>query len=248
MKLEGKVAIITGAGAGIGEATAVLFSKEGARVCCNSLSDSAKKVVSKINEAGGNALFVQGDVSIEDDAKKIIDETVKKYGKIDILYNNAGIVVGGSVENCSIADFDRCMAVNIRGIFLCSKFAIEHLRKTKGTIINCASSVSWKGVKNRAAYTASKGAVLSMTRAMAMDHLEDGIRINAICPGTTDTPSLTVRLSKMDDPERARREFIARQPMKRLGRAEEIAEGVLFLATNEFSTGSSLTIDGGMTA
>ena len=246
MKLKDKVVIITGAGAGIGECTAYLFAKEGAKICCNSLSNSAKKVAEKINNDGGEAIFVQADVSIESECKKISDETVKKWGQLDILFNNAGIVVGGAVDNCTIEDFDRCMAVNVRGVFLSSKFAIPHLRKTQGNIINCASSVSFKGVANRAAYTASKGAVLSMTRAMAVDHLNDKIRINAICPGTTDTPSLAVRLSMMNKPEEARTNFITRQPLKRLGKPEEIAEGVLLLATNEFMTGAHLLIDGGM--
>ena len=247
MKLKDKVAIITGAGAGIGEATASLFAREGAKVCCNSRSTSAQEVVDKIKADGGQALFVQGDVSVENEAKKIIDETVREYSKLDILYNNAGIVVAGSVDSCPASDFDRCMAVNVRGVYLFSKYAIPHLKKTGGTIINCSSVVTLKGVVNRAAYSASKGAVFSLTKAMAMDHIQDNIRVNAICPGTIDTPSLAVRLSQIDNPEEARRQFIARQPMGRLGTAEEIAEGVLLLATNEFCTGTCLIIDGGMT-
>lgn len=247
MKLEKKIAIITGAGAGIGRATAFLFAKEGAKLCCNSLSISAKDTVEKIKLSGGKAMFIQGDVSNEEDSERIVNETVKMYGKIDILFNNAGIVLPGSVDTISTADWDRTMAVNVRGIYLVSKYAIPYLKKTKGTIINNSSSVAFKGVPNRAAYTASKGAVLSLTRAMAADYLEDNIRVNAVCPGTTDTPSLAERLSKYDDPEEARKQFIARQKMKRLGTPEEIAEGVLFLALNEFSTGISLSIDGGMT-
>ncbi len=247
MKLQGKVAIITGAGAGIGEATAVLFAKEGAKVCCNSITKSALKVVEKIKSDGGETIFVQGDVSKEEDAIKIVEETVKKYGNIDILFNNAGIVLGGAIDTISTEDWDRTMAVNVRGVYLVSKYAVPYIKKTKGTIINNSSSVAFKGVQNRAAYTASKGAVLSMTRAMAADCIDDKIRVNAICPGTTDTPSLAVRLSKFDNPEEARKQFIARQKMGRLGTAEEIAEGVLFLALNEFCTGISLSVDGGMT-
>jgi len=247
MNLKDKVAIITGSGAGIGGATAILFAKEGAKVCCNSISESALKVVQKIQNFGGDAIFVQADVSIEEEAKKIIDKTIEAYGKIDILFNNAGIVVGGAVDTTTTEDWDRVMAVNVRGIYLISKYALPHLKKTKGTIINNSSSVAFKGVANRAAYTASKGAVLSMTRAMAADYLDDKIRVNAICPGTTDTPSLAVRLSKYPDPEAARKDFIARQRMGRLGSPEEIAQGVLFLALNEFCTGISLSIDGGMT-
>jgi NAD(P)-dependent dehydrogenase (short-subunit alcohol dehydrogenase family) len=247
MKLKDKVATITGAGAGMGEATALLFAREGAKVCCNDETISAQKVVDRIKADGGEALFVQGNVSIEHEAKRIIDETAKKYGKIDILFNCAGIVVGGSIDSCSTEDFDKCMAVNVRGVYLCSKYAIPYLKKTGGIIINCSSVVALKGVVDRAAYTASKGAVLSMTKAMAIDHIKDKIRVNAICPGTIDTPSLAVRLSKMDNPEEARRQFIARQPMGRLGTPNEIAEGVLLLACNEFCTGTILTMDGGMT-
>jgi NAD(P)-dependent dehydrogenase (short-subunit alcohol dehydrogenase family) len=247
MKLKGKVAIITGAGAGIGEATALLFAREGASVCVNSVSESGLKVVKKINKAGGEALWVRCDVSREDDAKNIIDETIKAFGRLDILFNNAGIVAQGSVETCSIDDFDRNMLVNVRGVFLCSRYALPYLKKTKGTIINCSSSVALKGVAERAAYTASKGAVHSMTRAMAMDHIKDGIRVNAICPGTTNTPSLKERLTQKGNYEEIRKLYIARQPLGRFGEPEEIAEGVLFLALNKFCTGISLSIDGGMT-
>lgn len=246
MKLKDKVAVITGAGAGIGEATALLFAEEGAKVCCNSQSRSAERVAEKIRAQGGEALFVQADVSAEREAKKIIDATVQEYGKIDILYNNAGIVAGGSVDLCPTADFDQCMKVNVRGVFLCSKYAIPHLKKTRGAIVNCSSVVALKGVVNRAAYSASKGAVLSMTKAMAMDHMADGIRVNAVCPGTIDTPSLAVRLSEMENPEEARRKFIARQPLGRFGTSEEIAGAVLLLAQNPFCTGTILTVDGGM--
>ncbi len=247
MKLKGKVAIITGAGAGIGEATALLFAREGVSVCVNSVSESGLKVVKKINKDGGEAVCVRGDVSLEADAKNIIDETIRAFGRLDILFNNAGIVAQGSVETCNIDDFDRNMVVNVRGVFLCSRYALPHLKKTKGTIINCSSSVALKGVADRTAYTASKGAIHSMTRAMAMDHIKDGIRVNAICPGTTNTPSLKERLTQKGDYEEVRKLYIARQPLGRLGEPEEIAEGVLFLALNKFCTGISLSIDGGMT-
>jgi meso-butanediol dehydrogenase/(S,S)-butanediol dehydrogenase/diacetyl reductase len=248
MKLKDKVAIITGAGAGIGEATALLFSNEGASICCNSLTKSAEKVVEKIKSNGGNAIFVQDDVSIEDQAKEIVTKTIQNYGKIDILFNNAGIVLGGAIDTISTKDWDKTMAVNIRSIYLVSKYTIPYLKKTQGVIINNASSVAFKGVKDRVAYTASKGAVLSMTRAMAIDYLEDKIRVNAICPGTTDTPSLAQRIrNRGGDYEEVRQQYIARQRIGRLGTPEEIAEGVLFLVLNKFCTGVSLLVDGGMT-
>ncbi|MFX0036885.1 MAG: SDR family NAD(P)-dependent oxidoreductase [Candidatus Hermodarchaeota archaeon] len=248
MKLDGKIAVITGAGAGIGEATALLFAKEGAKLCCNSLSESAKKVVGKIKSSGGDAIFVQADVSLEEEAKRIVERTIETYDKIDILFNNAGIVLGGLIDTMSTEDWDRTMAVNVRGIYLVTKYAIPYLRKTQGVIINNSSSVAFKGVKDRTAYTASKGAVLSMTRAMAMDYLEDKIRVNAICPGTTDTPSLTERIkSNGGNFEKVKQDFISRQRLGRLGTPEEIAEGVLFLVLNKFCTGASLLVDGGMT-
>lgn len=247
MKLEGKVAIVTGAGAGIGEATAILLAKEGAKVCCNSRSESALKVVEKIERSGGDAFFCQGDVSVVEEARGIVDETVERYGKLDILFNNAGIVIPGRVDNTSPEDWDQTMAVNVRGPYLLSKYAIPYLKRTKGCIINNASVVALKGVKDRGAYTASKGAVLSMTRAMAIDYVEDGIRVNCISPGTIETPSLAERLSKFEDPEGARAQFIARQPMARLGTPGEIAEGVLYLAVAKFCTGMNLSVDGGMT-
>ncbi len=245
MKLTGKVAIITGAAAGIGEATAILFAGVGAKVV---LSDIVPcKGVDTINASGGEAIYVRCDVSKEEDARRLIDETIARFGRLDILHNNAGIVVAGSITASHIDDFDRTMAINVRGTWLCSLYAIPHLKKTKGVIINCSSSVAIKGVTNRAAYSASKGAVLSLTKAMAMDHIEDGIRVNAILPGTTDTPSLAVRLAQTGNADEARRQITARQPMGRLGKSEEIAEGILLLATNEFCTGTCLSIDGGMT-
>jgi NAD(P)-dependent dehydrogenase (short-subunit alcohol dehydrogenase family) len=136
--------------------------------------------------------------------------------------------------------------VNVRGVYLLSKFSIPYLRKTRGVIINVASAVALMGAKDRAAYTASKGALVSLTRAMAVDYMEDKIRVNCICPGTTDTPSLKDRLAKLPDPEAARKQFIERQPLRRFGRPEEIAEGILYLAKAEFCTGTCLSVDGGM--
>jgi meso-butanediol dehydrogenase/(S,S)-butanediol dehydrogenase/diacetyl reductase len=247
-RLNGKVAIVTGAGAGIGEATAMLFAREGAQVCCASLHGySGSRVVQKIWDAGGDAIELAGDISTLDAAEFIIDGTIKKWGRLDILFNNAGIVIPGKIEDCSVSDWDKTMAVNARGTFLMSKHALPHLKKTQGVIINNASAVALKGVKDRASYTASKGAVLSLSRAMAADYITDKVRVNCICPGTTDTPSLAGRIAKFDNPEEALKNFITRQPLGRFGQPEEIAEGVLFLIMNEFCTGTILSVDGGMT-
>ena len=246
MNLEGKVAIVTGAAAGIGEATAILFAQNGANVVCTDISDSGLIVASTIQSMGHESVFVKGDVSKIKSTEQIVSEAIDTYGQLDILVNNAGIVIPGRVDNTSPEDWDRTMAVNVRGVYLLSKFSIPYLRKTRGVIINVASAVALMGAKDRAAYPASKGALVSLTRAMAVDYMEDKIRVNCICPGTTDTPSLKDRLAKLPDPEAARKQFIERQPLRRFGRPEEIAEGILYLAKAEFCTGTCLSVDGGM--
>ena len=246
MKFEGKVVIITGAGKGIGCATARAFANEGAHVVCNSITDSGRAVAESIGNRYAS-LFLQGDVSDEKMSARIVAETVRKFGKIDILFNNAGIVIPGTLDQTKIPDWDRVMSVNVRSAFLMSMHAFPYLARTKGVIINNASSVALKGVAERFAYTASKGAILSMTRSMAVDCLKHGIRVNCICPGTTDTPSLAERIMHGENPERAREELKGRQPMGRFGTPEEIAEGVLYLAGATFCTGIHLSIDGGMT-
>jgi NAD(P)-dependent dehydrogenase (short-subunit alcohol dehydrogenase family) len=246
MKLEGKVAIVTGAAAGIGEATAILLAQNGAKLVCTDISDTGLRVTSKIQSLGHESIFVKGDVSDVKTAEQVVSETVDAYGQLDILVNNAGIVIPGRVDNTNTEDWDRTMAVNVRGVYLFSKFGIPHLRKTQGVIINVASSLALMGAKDRAAYTTSKGALVSLTRAMAVDYMEDKVRVNCICPGTTDTPSLKKRLATFPNPEAARKQFIERQPLRRFGTSEEIADGILYLATAEFCTGTCLSVDGGM--
>jgi meso-butanediol dehydrogenase/(S,S)-butanediol dehydrogenase/diacetyl reductase len=237
---------VTGAGAGIGEATALLLARNGAKVVCTDISDSGLRVTDKLQSMELEAIFVKGDVSEVKSAEQIVSEAINAYDQLDILVNNAGVVIPGRVDNTDPEDWDRTMAVNVRGAYLLSKFAIPHLRKTQGVIINVASAVALMGAKDRAAYTASKGAIVSLTRAMAVDYMDDKIRVNCICPGTTDTPSLKERLAKFPDPEAARKQFIERQPLRRFGRPEEIAEGILYLAEAEFCTGTCLSVDGGM--
>jgi len=250
VRLQGKVALITGAGVGIGRATAILFAKEGAKVGINSLTpDHGEETLRRVREAGGEGIYIQGDISRAADAERAVAETVRAFGKLDILFNNAGIVIPGRIDNTSEEDWDRTMAVNLKGVFLASKYAVRQMQRNGGgVIIHNASVVALKGVKDRAPYTASKGGVWALTKAMAADYIGEKIRVNCICPGTTYTPSLQQRIDSSPDPEAALANFISRQPMGRLGKEEEIAAGVLYLASDEgaFITGATLLIDGGM--
>jgi len=250
MKLKDKVAIITGASVGIGQAAAELFVKEGAKVVVNSQSNRAEAVAKQIVDDGGEALFVQGQVQDPDDARRIVDKTVEHFGRIDILINNAGVVFPGTVDNTSIEDWDLTFAVNCRGVFLMSKFAVlQMLEQGDGVIVHNASIAGVKGLKDRATYSASKGAVVALTKAMAMDYIDKNIRVNCVNPGTTLTPSLQARIDAFDDPVAAKKMFISRQPMGRLGASHEIAAGMLYLASDDssFVTGQVLNIDGGFT-
>jgi NAD(P)-dependent dehydrogenase (short-subunit alcohol dehydrogenase family) len=242
-----KAAIVTGAGKGIGRATALKLGAAGVAVCCNSVSESAKEVAEAITKAGGQAIFVQGDVAGEADCKAMVAKTVSAFGGLDILVNNAGVCLPGTLENTTTDLWDRTFAVNTRGLYLLTQAALPHIVERKGCIVNNASSAALMGVKDRFAYSASKGAVVSMTRAMAADLVSKGVRVNCICPGTTDTPSLDDRLHKLPDYAQAKAEFISRQPLGRLGTADEIADGIIFLINSTFCTGTVLSVDGGMT-
>lgn len=250
MKLESKVALITGASVGIGKETALLFAREGARVAVNSQSDRGQSVVDEITRAGGRAAFVRGRVEEPDEARSMVEGTVAAFGRLDILVNNAGIVVPGRCENTSLEDFERTMAVNVRGVFLVSQYAVLQMQKQGGgVIVHNASVAAVKGLKDRFAYSASKGAVWAMTRAMAMDYIREGIRVNCVNPGTTLTPSLEGRINAFADPVAAKQQFIERQPMGRLGTPQEIAAAILYLASDDagFTTGATLAVDGGLT-
>ena len=251
MRFQGKVVLITGAGVGIGRAAAVRFGKEGAKVAVNSLTPAnGMETLRLLKEAGGEGIYIQGDVSKGADAKRMVEGTVKAFGRLNILVNNAGIVLPGRVDNTSEEDWDRSVAINLKGVFLVSKYAIPEMRKIGGgVIVHNASVAAIKGVKDRGAYTASKGGVWALTKAMAADYISENIRVNCVCPGTTYTPSLERRIQAFADPEKARADFIARQPMGRLGKEEEIAAAILFAASDEgaFMNGATIAIDGGMT-
>lgn len=246
MQIKNKVAIVTGAGAGIGKASALLFAEKGAKVLCNDISNTGSATVEEIKNKGKEAFFIQGDVSDPVTIQKIIDTAIKKYNQIDIVFNNAGIVIPGRADDTPVEVWDRVMRVNVRSVFLMSKISLPYLITTKGCIINNSSCAAVKGMKNRLAYSASKGAILSMTRAMAADYIKSGVRINAICPGVVDSPSFQQRVANTDEPERTLADFISMQPLGRISNPQEIAESVLFLVNSEYCVGTCLLIDGGI--
>ncbi|HET6521394.1 MAG TPA: SDR family oxidoreductase [Geminicoccaceae bacterium] len=251
-RLQGKVCIVTGGGSGVGCATCLLFAAEGGRVVvADRNGEAAGRIAAEIGERGGEALALEADVSKAADCRRMVDATVERFGRIDVLVNNAGYGFTGTVVDTSEEDWDALMAVNLKGVFLCSKYAIPVMRRQGGgAIVNIASVVSTVGITDRAAYCASKGGVYALTRAMALDHVDEGIRVNCVAPGTLESPYFDEMLRRAPDPEAMRRGLEERQAMRRLGRPEEIAYAVLYLASDEssFCTGSMLTADGGMTA
>ena len=249
MRLADKVCIVTGGGSGIGAATCLLFAQEGAKVVVADISRGPAETVA--GEAGEAAIAIQADVSDSDSVRAMLSQTVDHFGRLDVLINNAGFGIPGTVVETDEADWDRLMAVNLNGVFYGCKYAIPIMEQQGGgVIVNTASIVATVGIRNRAAYCASKGAVAALTKAMALDHVAAGIRINCIAPGTIDSPYFKEMLARSDRPDALLRELEQRQAMNRLGTPEEIACGMLYLACDDssFATGSMLTVDGGMTA
>ena len=249
MKLEGKIAIVTGAAVGIGAASATLFAGEGADVVAVDLNQELVNQVSdRVGKSGGSCIAVTADVSQRNHVENVVRAALDKFGRIDILFNNAGIVPAGKVDTITEEQWDRAMAINVKSIYLFCHAVIPHFKKQGGgVILNTASATALRAVVDRACYTASKAAVIGLTKSMALDYVGDNIRVNCLCPGTVDTPSLAQRIAAFPDPVEARKNFIARQPMGRFGTAEEIAEAALYLVSPEagFVTGLAFAIDGG---
>jgi NAD(P)-dependent dehydrogenase (short-subunit alcohol dehydrogenase family) len=251
MRLQDKVCIITGAGSGMGQTAAEMFAGEGAKVAVFEISErTGQETVSRIQAAGGEAAFFRCDVADEESVRAAVSETVERFGKIDVLYNNAGIMPAEdhSVIDTSVDVWDQVMAVNVRGIFLTCKYTIpEMIKQGRGSIINIASFVAFMGCSvPQDAYTASKGAVVSLTRSLAIQFRPKGIRANAICPGPIETPLLTEWLVKDEEAKRIR---LNRQPSGRFGRPEDIVHCAIYLASDEsdWTNGAILQVDGGIT-
>lgn len=251
MKLENKVALITGGSSGIGKASALLFAKEGAKVVIADVNDDGgNETVKEILEMGSSAAYVHSDVSRSEDCRKMIEFAESTYGQLDILFNNAGIMDARD-DNAEVTNedtWDLTMNINAKGVFLGCKYGIPALKRAGGgSIINTASFVSLLGAATpQIAYTASKGAVLSLSRELAVIHAREGIRVNALCPG----PLRTELLMKFLDTEEKKQRRLVHIPMGRFGEAEEMAKAALFLASEDSSyiTGSDFVVDGGITA
>ncbi|MHB8451785.1 MAG: SDR family NAD(P)-dependent oxidoreductase [Mycobacteriales bacterium] len=240
-RFANQTVVVTGAASGIGFEMARLFLAEGATVFAGDLADTVP--------AGATAVAV--DVREADQVARLIDGAVAATGRLDVVCNNAGIGSTANVVDCSVEEWDHVFAVNVRGVFLGVKYAIPHLlRQTSGVIVNTASVAGLVGLRDRAAYCASKGAVVAFTRQVAVQYAGTGLRCNSICPGTVDSPWVTRLLARSPDPEAMRAELVARQPMGRLAQPVEVAKAALYLASDDaaFVTGTELVIDGGLVA
>lgn len=239
-KLQDKVVIITGGISGIGKASAELFNKEGAKLVLVDLDENKGNEAAK--EIGGETIFVQADVTSEEDAKKVFDTTIEKFGRVDVLFNNAGIGVTKATHEVTYAEYRKTVNVDLDAVFLYSKLAIDYFREQgSGNIINTASMYGWIGAAGNAAYNAAKGGVINLTRSLGIEYAAENIRVNALCPGFIDTPIIPVEMKEA---------LIGITPIGRLGTSEEMAKAALFLASDDssFMTANTLTVDGGFTA
>lgn len=249
-RLEDKVAVVTGSDRGIGKGIALCLAKEGCKIVVNSYKDTKEgnDAVAEIKNLGSDAIYVVADVSSEKDVKNLVDKAVKKFGKVDILVNNAGILVSGTILTLTEKDWDRQLDVNLKGVFLCTKYAVQQMIKQGkgGRVINISSIAGLVGFPGISAYCASKGGVTELTREAALDFAQYGITVNAIDPGVI----LTDMTKGMIDDPAAKKSFLENTPIGRIGQPEDIGNAAVFLALDEssFITGHNLVVDGGWTA
>lgn len=251
MKLKDKVAIVTGGSKGIGLGVATIFVREGAKVAVVARNvEEGKRAAEELCQKGGEAIFVQCDIAEEEEIKAMVQTTLNVYGRIDILVNNAGVGVYKSVLETTSEEWDRCLNIDLKGVFLCSKYIIPHMQTVgKGAIVNMSSVHSHATVNGAAPYSASKGGITALTRNMAIDY-SPTIRVNAISPGWVLTPLIEKLFSSYDNPSEQQRLVEQRQVMKRIGTPEDIGYAAAFLVSDEaaFITGTELFVDGGLTA
>lgn len=250
-RLSNKCAIVTGGASGIGKATALLLAQEGAAVVIADIDEeSGKQVEREVQQAGGRAAFIRCNVAKAEDCQHAVQTALDAFGRLDILFNNAGIIRRTDVIGISEDDWDLVMAINVKSIFLMCKYAIPHMTKRGGAIVNTGSGWGIRGGRNAISYCASKGAVVNMTRALAIDHGAQNIRVNCICPGDTDTPMLRKEARELGQAEDAFMAEAAERPLNRYAQPMEIAQSVLYLVSDEssFVTGAVLAVDGGGTA
>lgn len=252
MRLKDKIAIITGAGAGMGRATAVLFSEEGAKTVVIDIDEAAGQgTVDMIRKKQQKALFIPTDITDVSQVKSMVARVMEEYGRLDVLVNNAGVYTRGDVVNTDEELWDRIMNVNLRAAFLCCRYCIpKMIDGGGGTIVNVASEAGIGAWKNQVVYNVSKAGLIFLTKSIAVDFASKNVRANCVCPGTTETPLVAAYLAKQPDPVKARQAFEEIRPANRLGRPEETAYGILYLASDEspYATGAVLSIDGGYTA
>lgn len=245
--MKDHVAIVTGGAFGIGQATAIAFAREGVKVVVADVVENSE-TVDRIREAGGEAIFIACDVSKASDVEAMVNATIEKYGRLDYAFNNAGIEGGaGPIDQCTEENWDRTLGVNLKGVWLCMKYELPHMRKNGGAIVNCASIAGMVGFPGLPAYVASKHGVIGLTKTAALENAQAGVRVNAVCPGVIRTPMID-RFTGHD--KVAEKAFEDQEPIGRLGEPEEVASAVLWLCSGgaSFVTGDSIAVDGGWIA